>query len=146
MIPWSLYNLTPRDQGSPLIRPFYFRDSGTVAGPTDSIFSTSGIEADYELLLTMVNMHMERGAGVINYLEWLVDDIAGPPFPLGSFRWSSSFASSSNMANVWMGAPLCLVSDQQQLQFGVVGSAMTNVTYTWSAAGVLIPRGTLSLT
>lgn len=147
MLPWSLYNLTARDQGSPLIRPFHEWQSATVGVGTITWNLNFEIPPDQYLLVSHINVWIagqpvDQSLGV----GYNVLDLPGQTHQQVR-SWRSGNQNVTHHSFSWTGAPLMLVNSKQRIDcYGFMISAANTWTMNANVAGVLIPRGTLALT
>lgn len=147
MTPWNLYNLTPRDQGSPLIRPFHVTQDTTVVNPGVLASQVVLIPNDQVLLLTMVSGWIDMVApNIAQSIQFQIADTVGSTHVSAEVA-SGSLANQDLFGYTWTGSPIALVNDQQQINiFGRAISSTNPWLFRSSVSGVLIPRGTISLT
>jgi len=148
LIPWHLYNLTPRDQSSPLIRPFFRKTTKIV--PIGQFVDSQSFPAPQEdaLLVTSIAVS-EASNGLDNGLSvgYQVFSPANTSQYLETAFRNAGAANPTFFSSGWHGSPLLLLMPGQFLQ---LEATMTTSAASWIAnycvAGVTIPRGTLSLT
>lgn len=144
MIPWSLYNLTPRDMAGALLRPFHETQRTTGVGVT---FDTHRYTVPEEvmLLVTLLSSSINTSANALAVL-WEIRDrnaqlhteIYDPAelFPAGNLHQSKEM----------VGAPITVLSPGDTIDFTHTLTAAGNTTMRTSVSGVLIPRGTIAIT
>lgn len=146
MLPWMLYQLTPRDQGSPLIRPFFRFQTVTAPAAAFAVFNNVIVPDDFVLLVTSIFMSAKTtvAANWNGNLE-LRDAQANARCvwtPRGELT-----ALSFNFTYEWRGSPFLMANPGDKfhasvLAPGTAGNIEGHIAYT----GFLVPRGTMSLT
>lgn len=147
MLPWALYNLTPRDQASALIRPYSYRRTDTGAGVTDLSGVFPRVEDDYVLLVTAINIVLNSSAGgTANYVQLDVSPETNPTGPVHMFlHYKPGSDTKLSMAHGWYGSPLILVQPWHIVTArGNSTGGMVLGTMHSSISGVMIPRGTMA--
>lgn len=147
MIPWALYNLTPRDQASALLRPYHENQGFTaIAGAVTQQEALFTIPSDTVLLLSHASAWLSVGGGS-SFITFQIQDLDH----LGVSHLDTRFYSSSLLYNAEFDAhltasPVAVVSDHQRVRITVnKPSAGAAWNCGMSCAGVLIPRGTFAL-
>lgn len=151
MIPWGLYDLTPRDQGSPIIRPFNRQAGGVDAGPSTITTVRTTVPDEYVALITAVNIYAQQIGGGGNPFRF--DFQAGIVNP-GSNSNSVYLIKDNKHSTIrsdgsatWTGSPLCMVHGGEDIDLSIrYTAAATSIVWNTCIAGILIPRGTMSLT
>jgi len=147
MLPWALYNLTPRDQGSPNLRPYFQSVDSSFAGLSKTM-DAKPIPDDNMLLVTAININTEVSAGgnaIIHHMQLIETSPSltvkiimsnENPSSTPSFRWSTT----------WIGAPIMIQQPGTFMRFLTSLSApAVAASFTAAISGVLIPKGTLAL-
>ena len=145
MIPWSLYNLTPRDQAGPLIRPFFRTETVTGAGVTFLVMTTQNVPEEQILLVT--HLHVSNLTTVA--AQWNTDvEVRSKNAVLRgkyNFRKDPSAFTFTQTVDV-VGSPLMMLNPGDRIQTTALSGVAGNQTTTQTIHGILIPRGTISLT
>lgn len=145
MIPWALYNLTPRDQGSPLIRPFFTSQNLSGVGVTFLTFADVVVPAEQILLVT--HFHCDSKTTVA--AQWECNTAIRTVNSLlraeQTYRKDPSAFTFTQNVDV-AGAPLWMLNGGDRIQVTALSGVAGNQNSILSIAGVMIPRGTISLT
>lgn len=141
MIPWALYNLTPRDQGSPLIRVFHERKTVTATATGSTL--QFDIPAEHVLLLTSFCTSCEATAGVASrVVTWAYNNSQA------AVHWEHihyATATINRLSGQLAASPIVTlgVDDTIYARGEFTSSVLHNVTA--SIAGILIPKGTIAV-
>lgn len=145
MLPWALYNLTPRDQASPLIRPYHEYKTATLGAGTSHTHEFT-VPADYVLLVTCISMIVSSPNAALTVESW-VTDVPTTVFHHYTKKSVDGLAPVGKLEQNLIGSPLFMVNETQRIltkhsivAFGAAWDAVASVS------GVMIPRGTLSFT
>lgn len=145
MLPWALYNLTPRDQGSPLIRPFNFQFYEVAAGPQAYADTVCNIPDEYICLVTAICIWTSGGVGAGNVSDarFLIEPTGTTGTTL--FEARHTYESGLKICNhTWTGSQLAMVHDKQRIRLAIsLTGANTNIPWLGSVHGCLIPHGTM---
>ena len=144
MIPWALYNLTPRDQGSPILRPWHLIKFGTGVGATGASENFI-IPAETILLLTSVDIAIEAVGAV--FAKKCIASAFDPA--TGINHWSLTEynpfqTSTKDLSLCKTGSPIVVLEGGDTINCAVQLTAAGNFSYWTSVSGVLIPRGTFA--
>lgn len=144
MIPWHLYQLTARDQGSPNIRPYNERQD-TAAVTVVSASHTYTIPDDYYLLVSHITLSIDSATAPCSDCRWQAIN-----YDLGTRLVAYGGATPRSLTSVAMfheitGSPILLLPDKAEITTigNVAGAA--NFNFVSNVSGILIPRGTLTL-
>lgn len=144
MIPWNLFNLTPRDQASPLIRIVHNTQSGNYGGAVPSGDLDFTVPQEHVLLVTWVSATI---AGIANptRIELNAFDTRSPTYlHINYSSYRSALAAGGLWDNAWTGSPLFVLSEYETLRI----RGHINVGNPWTmdatVCGILMPRGTMA--
>jgi len=145
MLPWGLYNLTPRDQASPLMRPFFKTVTQDTPLTVTTAEAVNFIPEDSMLLVSLLSMRSVSDAG--GQVRFQDIQILGPTnviaeihhhAPAG-FLW---FTSNTGQAPLMILHPYNRIHFRSQLGSVPVSSHSVEA----SIIGYTVPRGTFGLT
>lgn len=148
MIPWNLYNLTPRDQAGPLIRPFVRRYEATIGvGVIGTTIILPQFDEERYCLLTAISANMNANAGAVfpRSISFAFRDSFGGI--VGNFtKYRESLSGNQTFHATETGSPLVLVPEGWNIEATFTLTAVATSVYTCnvSAFGILIPSGTLA--
>lgn len=149
MIPWGLYNLTPRDQGSPNIRPFNARNTQQSVGAT-TLQHDFLIPDDYIALVTAVNISIisaPANIAIRNVMELYDPANVTLRFVKTNENTGTTGPGGTNLNAFWSGAPLFVAHSREVIRtIANIVAFVGNWDADFSVAGVLIPRGTIAFT
>lgn len=148
MIPWNLYNLTPRDQASPNIRPYYSQTTNNVVAGTiqDNVLHT--IPDEYVLLLTSVSVGQDSPGNNPEYVRFFVQEPGHVHYDVIKW-WNPGIPNTvapfvAAMSETWSGNPMMLCHPRDTITTSARKLATGTAWVAYHAvAGVLIPRGTI---
>lgn len=151
MIPWGLYNLTARDQGSPLIRPYHeTKTYSAIAGGTATQTHEFTVPNEMYLLLTAYTGYMEVNGTdrPLSFGVGMVDnDGSSGHWQDAQFYGEIARSDVQHMTFFRACSPLMLISSEEHLFMSATKQNVASNVWecAFSAAGVLIPRGTIAL-
>lgn len=144
MLPWALYNLTPRDQAGAFIRPYHETQRTTKTAVTFDLHNYT-FPKEQILLITWIHASIEstvqpqscliehRDKSSVLHSEILTPH---PLFPAGNVRFAVDH----------IGSPLMMVVPEDKFAITITLTASGNTTMRTTVNGVLIPRGTVAVT
>lgn len=143
MIPWSLYNLTPRDQAQPTLRPYTVNQTIVGVGVTGNT-ATWDVPSDSAWLITAMCTQMVTTTTPFQISHRVFDGtLTNRKFDATKFR--DNVAQLNQMAENIFGQPLLLAMGGDQVQSIVSCLVAGNITSIHTVSGILIPRGTIQL-
>lgn len=150
MIPWHLYNLTPRDQAGARIRPYHEHTLTVVTAGTGSAQQSFIPPREHYLLVTQISVvAFSLGADAAEAVGY---DLIDTDAPGTTHNWIRSFREAntgfqSKLGRQWQSSPLLLVNDRQTLRtYGEMLTTAANWHLRSSVSGILIPAGNIALT
>lgn len=142
MIPWHLYQLTARDQGSPNIRPWHVYNNtsfvGVVAGT--HVFT---VPDDTYAMISYISVATENGSSPCNFVRFAIQDLAGNIQAHG-VEFKQILSADNDWSMRVSGQPLFMIPPRWTITT-YFGSLVGNHELHSSVSGILIPRGTLAL-
>lgn len=147
MTPWSLYNLTARDQAGSQLRPA-FGFINTSFGGVTNVADFPAVPHDQMLLLTRISAaSWDSGAvGTPLGLQWEIRELSGTVHFRETWWADSTQKNAARQSNQATGSPICYIGPNHFIRtttyYDVAPS--TGLT-TWNFAGLYVPNGTFAL-